>query len=226
MTVRSQYRITGSTRSGIVASVETGVEDGALRPGDDLPPVRALASQLAVSPATVAAAYRDLRARGVTFNRPRRGVQIAHRPPLVAPPATDVPDGVVDLAQGNPDPALAGAVKFGEGDEAGAPARQILFELKEPPSQPLRLFFGNAKVDAPHYDFEKQLPLRIPATPVQTSLSEVLPNRQYEPEPLPLTERAPWLIYIVLAASSIALGFVLFSLARTATRLGTQQPSD
>ncbi|HEX6256042.1 MAG TPA: aminotransferase class I/II-fold pyridoxal phosphate-dependent enzyme [Euzebyales bacterium] len=106
MTVRSQYRITGSTRSGIVASVETGVEDGALRPGDDLPPVRALASQLAVSPATVAAAYRDLRARGVTFNRPRRGVQIAHRPPLVAPPATDVPDGVVDLAQGNPDPAL------------------------------------------------------------------------------------------------------------------------
>ena len=42
------------------------------------------------------------------------------------------------------------------------------------------------------------------------------------PEPLPLTERAPWLIYIVLAASSIALGFVLFSLARTATRVGTQ----
>ena len=110
--------------------------------------------------------------------------------------------------------------------EAGAPARQILFELKEAPSQPLRLFFGNAKVDAPHYDFEKQLPLRISATPVQTSLSEVLPNREYEPEPLPLTERAPWLIYIVLAASSIALGFVLFSLARTATRLGTQQPSD
>jgi hypothetical protein len=30
------------------------------------------------------------------------------------------------------------------------------------------------------------------------------------------------LIYLVLAASSIALGFVLFSLARTATRLKPQ----
>ena len=46
----------------------------------------------------------------------------------------------------------------------------------------------------------------------------MLANREYKPEPLPLTERVPWLIYLVLAASSIALGFVLFSLARTATR--------
>lgn len=106
--------------------------------------------------------------------------------------------------------------------EAGAPARQLLFELKEPPAQPLRLFFGNAKVDAPHYDFEKQLPMRLTTTPAQSVVSEVIENREYQPEPLPLTERAPWLIYIVLAASSIALGFVLFSLARTATRLGTQ----
>lgn len=111
--------------------------------------------------------------------------------------------------------------------EASAPARQLLFELKGPPSQPLRLFFGNSKVEAPHYDFEKQLPtMRISATPVQSSFSEVLPNREYQPEPLPLTERAPWLIYIVLAASSIALGFVLFSLARTAMRPGTQPSSE
>ena len=106
--------------------------------------------------------------------------------------------------------------------EAGAPTRQLVFELKQPASQPLRLFFGNAKVDAPHYDFEKQLPMRLSTTPVQSTVSEVIGNREYQPEPLPLTERAPWLIYIVLAASSIALGFVLFSLARTATRLGTQ----
>ena len=44
--------------------------------------------------------------------------------------------------------------------EASAPARQLVFELKEPPSQPLRLFFGNANVTAPHYDFEKELPAR------------------------------------------------------------------
>ena len=110
--------------------------------------------------------------------------------------------------------------------EASAPARQLLFELKEPAVRPLRLFFGNSKVVAPHYDFEKQLPARITETPVQSALSEVIGNREYQPEPLPLTERAPWLIYIVLTASSIALGFVLFSLARTATRLGTQPSSD
>jgi DNA-binding transcriptional MocR family regulator len=93
-----------------VDSVEEGVERGALRPGDGLPPVRALAAELGVSPATVAAAYRDLRARGVTSNQPRRGVRIAHRPPLAASQVSAVPDGVADLAQGNPDPALLPAV--------------------------------------------------------------------------------------------------------------------
>jgi hypothetical protein len=48
-------------------------------------------------------------------------------------------------------------------------------------------------------------------------------NREYKPEPKPLTERAPWLIYVVLAVSSVALAFVLLSLARTATWLSTQQ---
>jgi len=48
-------------------------------------------------------------------------------------------------------------------------------------------------------------------------------NREYKPEPKPLTERVPWLIYVVLAVSSIALAAVLLSLARTATRLNTQQ---
>jgi hypothetical protein len=99
---------------------------------------------------------------------------------------------------------------------AGAPARQLLFELKEPPAQPLRLFFGNEKIAAPHYDFENELSARLAKEPVHSQLGEVLANREYIPEPKPLTERAPWLIYLVLAASSIALGFILFSLARTA----------
>jgi hypothetical protein len=109
-----------------------------------------------------------------------------------------------------------------QGIAASAPARQLVFELKEPPSQPLRLFFGNANVTAPHYDFEKELPARLSKEPVHSSSGEVLANREYKPEPLPLTERVPWLIYLVLAASSVALGFVLYSLARTATRLATQ----
>lgn len=106
MTVDEQYRITGGTRQEIVAAVEAGVESGALAAGAALPSVRALADHLAVSPATVAAAYRDLRDRGVATSRPRSGVRVAHRPPLDAPPVPSVPAGVVDLATGNPDPAL------------------------------------------------------------------------------------------------------------------------
>jgi uncharacterized protein DUF3999 len=107
--------------------------------------------------------------------------------------------------------------------QASAPGRQLVFELKEPPSQPLRLYFGNANVTAPHYDFEKEYPLRVSGEPIHASIGEVANNREYKPEPLPFTERVPWLIYLVLAASSIALGVILFSLARTATRMSTQQ---
>ena len=109
-----------------------------------------------------------------------------------------------------------------EGIEAGAPARELVFELKESSSEPLRLFVGNANITAPHYDFEKELPARLAKQPTNSAITVLLPNREYKPEPLPLTERVPWLIYVVLAVSSIALGIVLFSLARTATRLNPQ----
>lgn len=108
--------------------------------------------------------------------------------------------------------------------EASAPARQVVFELKEAPSQPLRLFFGNSTIAAPHYDFEKELAMRLSTEPTDSSPGAVLANPDYKPEPKPLTERVPWLIYLVLAASSIALGYVLLSLARSATRMKVQQP--
>ena len=103
--------------------------------------------------------------------------------------------------------------------DASAPARQLVYELKSPASTPLRLYFGNANVPAPHYDFENEVALRLSREPVHSHFADVSPNREYKPEPKPLTERAPWLIYLVLAVSSIALAFVLLSLARTATRL-------
>ena len=106
---------------------------------------------------------------------------------------------------------------------ASAPARQLVFELKQPASQGLRLYFGNESVPAPHYDFEKEVAARLTKEPVHSSLGNVSANRDYKPEPKPLTERQPWLIYVVLAASSIALAYVLWSLARTAIRLNTQR---
>jgi DNA-binding transcriptional MocR family regulator len=77
-----------------------------------LPTVRALAATLRVSPVTVATAYRQLRARGLVLGDGRRGTRVRSQAPAPAvrlPLSADaraVPDGTVDLAAGNPDPAL------------------------------------------------------------------------------------------------------------------------
>lgn len=69
--------------------------------------MRVLADELGVSPTTVAAAFRDLRSRGLLVTRSRSGAFVSWRPPVagaVSVPA--VPTGARDLASGNPDPAL------------------------------------------------------------------------------------------------------------------------
>lgn len=58
----------------IVHAVEDAVEDGLINAGDVLPPVRALASDLGISPATVASAYQTLNRRGLIEVRGRRTV--------------------------------------------------------------------------------------------------------------------------------------------------------
>jgi DNA-binding transcriptional MocR family regulator len=75
-------------------------------PGTAVPSVRALARELGISPSTVAAAYRDLRQRGVLVSHDRSRTVVAHGPPLAIRLAPDLPEGAVDLASGNPDPAL------------------------------------------------------------------------------------------------------------------------
>lgn len=81
---------------------------GALSPGEQLPPVRELADSAGVSAGTAAAAYRLLRARGITVADGRRGTRVRERPSVAgrASDARAVPPGVVDCSTGNPDPAL------------------------------------------------------------------------------------------------------------------------
>ncbi len=103
----TQYRILGEGAGEIAASIERGVVSGELRPGEALPAVRALASELGVSPTTVAAAFKSLRARGLVVTRSRSGAQVSWRPPLGASLlGASVPEGARDLASGNPDPDL------------------------------------------------------------------------------------------------------------------------
>lgn len=88
--------------------MERGVGEGALAPGQLLPPVRELAARLGVNANTVAAAYRSLRERGVIETGGRRGSRVRPRPASTPREGirVEVPEGVRDISQGNPDPAL------------------------------------------------------------------------------------------------------------------------
>jgi hypothetical protein len=113
-----------------------------------------------------------------------------------------------------------------ENIQASAPAREFVFQLNRPQSAPLRLYFGNSKIAEPHYDFEKELSGKLKVALAQASVSDVLRNPAYVPEPLPFTERLPWLIYLVLAGSSVTLGWILLSLARTTLRTTAKETKE
>jgi DNA-binding transcriptional MocR family regulator len=100
--------IRGRTAAAIAGSVEQAVHSGAIGPGAALPAIRQLASTLGVSPVTVAAAYRRLHARGLVTGDGRRGTWIRPNPPTPVPPVEETPisEGLIDLATGNPDPAM------------------------------------------------------------------------------------------------------------------------
>ncbi len=102
------YRIEGRRAAEIAASVERAVGSGDLEPGQLLPPMRELATDLGVNPNTVAAAYRVLRERGVIETAGRRGSRVRPRPATTGRESVrvDVPEGVRNVASGNPDPAL------------------------------------------------------------------------------------------------------------------------
>jgi len=68
--------------------------------------VRELATTLAVSPATVASAYRTLKQRGHVVTGGARGTSVAPLPPVRVKPVAPLPPGVRDLWSGNPDPQL------------------------------------------------------------------------------------------------------------------------
>jgi DNA-binding transcriptional MocR family regulator len=102
----AQYIGPDAGAATVAATIEAAIADGRLGAGQRLPTVRELASQLAVSPATIAAAYRTLRERGLVSANTRLGTRVASQPPLRVRGAGPLPAGVRDLASGNPDPAL------------------------------------------------------------------------------------------------------------------------
>ncbi len=98
--------IRGRSAQAIARDLESAIREGRFGAGDRLPPVRSLADALRVSPTTVSAAYRLLRGRGLLVGAGRRGTSVRGRPALRTSLAMPVPAGAIDLATGNPDPAL------------------------------------------------------------------------------------------------------------------------
>ena len=125
-----QYRPSGSTAKEIATDLESAVREGHLRPGDLLPSVRALATDLGVAPGTVATAYASLRERGLVRTQGRGGTRISARPPVAARSLTlPLTAGILDLSDGQPDPDLLPAVPARtviSGQPAQAPSELLL----------------------------------------------------------------------------------------------------
>lgn len=81
------------------------MQSGGLQPGEVLPPVRELASQLAVNRNTVAAAYKRLVTSGLAVSQGRNGTAIKARDTLPALEGGDPTTPLNDISSGNPDPA-------------------------------------------------------------------------------------------------------------------------
>jgi hypothetical protein len=105
-------------------------------------------------------------------------------------------------------------------------AREVVFADPGPGITSLRLYYGNPRAEPPGYDFARNLPATLDPSPARLTLAERRENPHYQPEPLPLTERWPWLIHVILGTISLGLGLIIVSLARTALRLHDARPGD
>jgi DNA-binding transcriptional MocR family regulator len=147
--VLGDYPIRGRRAAEISASIERAVGAGELQPGQLLPPLRELADRLDVNPNTVAAAYRTLRERGVIETDGRRGSRVRPKPATTGREfiRVDVPEGVRDLSDGNPDPALLPplAPAFAAAAERGD-RETVLYG--DAPVEPELVRFARAELDA------------------------------------------------------------------------------
>jgi len=92
--------------------------------------------------------------------------------------------------------------------------RELIFADTAELRGPLRLYWANPSAVEPHYDLEKRLPSVFTPPPRRIELGEPRANPDYVPPPLPLTERWPWAIYLVLSVATITLAAVYVALGR------------
>jgi DNA-binding transcriptional MocR family regulator len=72
-----EQRLDEPSARGLAQAVATLIREGALRPGERLPPIRTVASELALSPTTVSSAWSRLARAGAVRTDGRRGTTVA-----------------------------------------------------------------------------------------------------------------------------------------------------
>ena len=105
-----EQRLEAPSAKGIAQAVSRAVRDGALAPGARLPPIRALATRLGLSPTTVSAGWALLARSGAIRTDGRRGTTVAGlqepAPGRYRRALERQLDFALDLSTGTPDPAL------------------------------------------------------------------------------------------------------------------------
>lgn len=91
-----------------------------------------------------------------------------------------------------------------QGGSAIGAARQLLFQGAGL-ALPLKLYYGNPDASPPHYDFDTTVPQTPPEGLPQAFLNGEQENPDYRPPQAPLTELAPWAIYLVLAIAALLI---------------------
>ena len=71
--IRLNYRDSRPIYEQIVDGIRRLLVSNILKPGDKLPTVRGLASELAINPNTIQRAYRELEAEGYIISKPSKG---------------------------------------------------------------------------------------------------------------------------------------------------------
>lgn len=105
-----EERLDSVSAKGLADAVSAAARAGAIAPGDRLPPIRTVARELALSPTTVSAAWRDLARAGIIRTEGRRGTRV-NAPAMPSPErygrVLTAHEGIEqDLSTGVPDPAL------------------------------------------------------------------------------------------------------------------------
>ncbi|HUZ93353.1 MAG TPA: DUF3999 family protein [Edaphobacter sp.] len=174
-----------------------------------------------------------------------RDVHISDRPAGTPTSAAETIDGTilrVHLTQAGREvrqqqlsvPAILGAnlqgpatveVAVDNGDDAPLPITSVQLEMRQrklcfsaPTAQPVTLFYGDAGLDAPQYEYARLFSTMTRANSAQLGPEQLNPSYRSRPDARALTERYPDLLWIALLAVICVLAVVALHSARKVHR--------